>query len=166
MHLQFAPQLTYNEGLALAKSGDQNQAIFKMREAVAELPNMPSAYIVLGKLYAQRSDWAMARYWWEKTLERWPDEEAAREGLATITARDTVQTEAEDDRQRPVFVRRQRKSGIQTLWSFLLGGVVVGLLLVSLNLFPSTTQIPSASVGATPTLIPRWTPAPAPVLGR
>ena len=165
MRLQFAPYIAYNQGLALAEAGDRDGAILKMLEVVEELPDNPSGYIILGKLYAQCSNWDRARYWWEKALARWPEEESARRGLAVISNHEVSQNSVVNESQEHVLPSRRRPT-LQSVWGFVLGGIVIGIVLISFNLFPPITQSSSVLIEATPTLIPRWTPVPTPTPGQ
>lgn len=165
MRLQLAAHVLYNEGLRLAKSGNLDGAILKLREAVSAAPDEPSAYVVLGKLHAQKGDWAEARQWWEKTLERWPDEGEARRGLAALDAKETAaraQAQAESG-------RRQRRRQIGLALSFGIGGLLVAFVAVALGAFrspPAATPAASPTVVATSTRPPptaTLAPSPTPV---
>lgn len=158
MRLQLAPYVAYNTGLQLAASGDLDGAIAQMRLAVAALPDEPEVYDVLGKLYAQKGDWAQARAWWRKALARWPGDEVARKGLAALDARETAVasgTQAGQDR-----LRRQR--WITGLLGAALGGLLVALVafaVIPALLPPTRTATQVAAL--TPTAAPPSATAPA-----
>jgi len=166
MRLQLEPYVLYNEGLRLATAGDLDWAILKMHQAAAALPDEPSTCIVLGKLYARRGDWDNARQWWNKTLERWPEEETARKGLATLEARAAA---AQASRQQEQ-ARQHRQRWISALLYASLGGLLVGLVAIGVSTFrpmaaplSSATQIAAASLTPVPSQTPTI-PLPTPTV--
>jgi len=71
----------YNEGLELARAGDHEGAEAKMHGAIAANPGFVDAYIVLGKLIAQRGspkDLERALAYWQRARSAQPSEEQSR----------------------------------------------------------------------------------------
>jgi nucleoid-associated protein YgaU len=113
MRLKLAPYVLYNEGLQRAQSGDVDGAIARMRQVVEALPHEPEPYAVLAKLCALKGDWAAAQRWWQQMAERWPDDDAARQGLAAVrdheAALQGAQQAAQQGRQEDEQALRQAR---------------------------------------------------------
>ena len=156
IRLQQAPIILYNEGLAYARAGDFDRALMRIQESIAAFPDNPSAYVVLGKLYAQQGQLDLARNTWEAVLERWPNAVAARQAIAAVNKREQLR-QAQRTRNASLHMRRRR---FEIAWSFVLGGLIVGLLAVLLIQFQPTTGSTSSLAMPTPTAIMPWTPTP------
>jgi hypothetical protein len=152
LRVRLAADIAYNEGLRLARSGDLEGAIIKIHEAVAAASEHPAAYIVLGKLYAQKGIWSLARWWWQQALVRWPEDEAARRELAALEQREA--------RARQGWFRTARRAALV--------GIFIGMLVVGLGASWAIVAPPAASpvvsplpIGAPrPTLSTAMTPSP------
>lgn len=157
VRLRHAPYLLYNEGLALAAAGDRQGAIAKMQASLHTNPDQPAVYLVLGKLYAQEGEMAAAQRWFESALARWPDLDGARQGLAVIAAHDATLRDAQSQMTPP---QRRDRNWTELVWSFILGAVLVAIMALAVRDLPFQEQEVQSLLMATPTAIPRWTPAP------
>jgi nucleoid-associated protein YgaU len=96
----------YNQGLDLARAGDRDGAEDKMRGAVAANPDFVDAYIVLGKLVAQRgktSDLVQAITIWNRARDASPTIEQSRRlelCVETATARIRDASHSEESARR------------------------------------------------------------------
>lgn len=159
LRLEMEPYLLYNQGIQLAKSGDLDGAIAKMLAAHKEMPDNPSVLIILGKLFAKKGSWIEARDWWQKTLDRWPEEQAAIDGLDALEKQEAAE-KAELHQSQLQLQRKQLLN--RSLFTF--GGIIVGLLVFSLLDVrlpgfspPTPTSVIAVSLS---TSIPTPTPLP------
>jgi nucleoid-associated protein YgaU len=76
----------YNEGLTYAKAGSLDAAHDRLTAAVALAPDMVDALVVLGKVCAQRGDYARAIEVWETATRRAPGHQAATDGIVRVNA--------------------------------------------------------------------------------
>jgi len=157
IRLQQAPILLYNEGLAYARAGDFDRAMLRMQESIAAFPDNPSAYVVLGKLYAQQGRLDLARNTWIMLLERWPDEEAARQGIAAGSEHEKLR-QKEQAKNRSAQMKRRR---FELAWSFVIGGAFAAVIAILVVQFEPTNRSSTSVAWPTPTAIAVWTPMPS-----
>jgi outer membrane protein OmpA-like peptidoglycan-associated protein len=84
--LQDLPDLYYNQALELAQSGSLPLARDKLLATLTLAPDMVDAHVLLGKVYAQLSQYQPAIACWETALKLSPDHIAAQAGMAKARA--------------------------------------------------------------------------------
>jgi hypothetical protein len=151
LRVRFAADIAYNEGLRRARSGDLEGAIVKIHEAVAATPAHSAAYIVLGKLYAQKGIWSLARWWWQQALDRWPEDEVARRELAALDRREARLAE-QDGRAK------ERQEWFRSVRRVALVGIFIAMFVVGLGASWAVVAPPVVSPVASP--LPVGTPIP------
>jgi len=67
------PELFYNTGLLLHKSGQTEDAIRLYQEALQERPNFPEALLNLGHAFKSQGNLDDARNYWRQALEQKPE---------------------------------------------------------------------------------------------
>ncbi len=67
------PELFYNTGLLLHKSGNVDDAIKLYQEAIEERPNFAEALLNLGHAMKAKGDVEEARSYWQQALEHKPE---------------------------------------------------------------------------------------------
>jgi tetratricopeptide (TPR) repeat protein len=67
------PELFYNTGLLLQKSGQIEDAIRLYQEALTERPNFAEALLNLGHALKSKGDVEQARNYWRQALEQKPE---------------------------------------------------------------------------------------------
>ena len=77
-----ALQKSFDEGVALSKSGDMDGSIAKFNEAIAQAPNCHDCYYNIGFAYAQKKEWDKAEAAYKRATELKPDYAEAWGGLA------------------------------------------------------------------------------------
>lgn len=77
-----ALQKSFDEGVALSKSGDFDGSIAKFNEAIAQAPNCHDCYYNIGFAHSQKKDWEKAEASFKKATELKPDYAEAWSGLA------------------------------------------------------------------------------------
>jgi Tfp pilus assembly protein PilF len=77
-----ALQKSFDDGVALSKSGDFDGSITKFNEAIAQAPNCHDCYYNIGYAYSQKKDWEKAEAAYKKATELKPDYVEAWNGLA------------------------------------------------------------------------------------
>ena len=77
-----ALQKSFDEGVAMSKSGDFDGSIVKFNEAIAQAPNCHDCYYNIGYAYAQKKEWDKAEVAYKKATELKPDYAEAWSGLA------------------------------------------------------------------------------------
>jgi tetratricopeptide (TPR) repeat protein len=74
----------FNEVLALAKAGKNDEAETKVKDLIAKNPTVPELQRVLGYVLAQKKDWAGAEEAYKKALEMRSDYSEATMGLVDV----------------------------------------------------------------------------------
>ncbi len=77
-----ALQKSFDEGVALSKSGDFDGSIVKFNEAIAQAPNCHDCYYNIGYAHSQKKEWDKAEAAFKKATEIKPDYAEAWSGLA------------------------------------------------------------------------------------
>lgn len=77
-----ALQKSFDEGVALSKSGDFDGSIAKFNEAIAQAPNCHDCYYNIGFAHSQKKEWDKAEVAYKKATELKPDYAEAWNGLA------------------------------------------------------------------------------------
>lgn len=77
-----ALQKSFDEGVAMSKSGDFDGSIAKFNEAIAQAPNCHDCYYNIGFAHAQKKEWDKAEVAYKKATELKPDYAEAWSGLA------------------------------------------------------------------------------------
>ena len=77
-----ALQKSFDEGVALSKSGDLDGSIAKFNEAIAQAPNCHDCYYNIGYAHSQKKEWDKAEAAYKKATELKPDYAEAWNGLA------------------------------------------------------------------------------------
>lgn len=77
-----ALQKSFDEGVALSKSGDLDGSIAKFNEAIAQAPNCHDCYYNIGFAHSQKKEWDQAEAAYKKATELKPDYAEAWSGLA------------------------------------------------------------------------------------
>ncbi len=77
-----ALQKSFDEGVALSKSGDFDGSIAKFNEAIAQAPNCHDCYYNIGYAHSQKKEWEKAEAAYKKATELKPDYAEAWSGLA------------------------------------------------------------------------------------
>lgn len=77
-----ALQKSFDEGVALSKSGDFDGSIAKFNEAIAQAPNCHDCYYNIGFAHSQKKEWDKAEASFKKATELKPDYAEAWSGLA------------------------------------------------------------------------------------
>jgi tetratricopeptide (TPR) repeat protein len=77
-----ALQKSFDEGVALSKSGDYDGSIVKFNEAIAQAPQCQDCYYNIGFAHAQKKEWDKAEAAYKKAVEIKPDYAEAWNGLA------------------------------------------------------------------------------------
>jgi tetratricopeptide (TPR) repeat protein len=77
-----ALQKSFDEGVALSKSGDFDGSITKFNEAIAQAPNCHDCYYNIGYAHSQKKEWEKAEAAYKKATEIKPDYVEAWNGLA------------------------------------------------------------------------------------
>jgi tetratricopeptide (TPR) repeat protein len=77
-----ALQKSFDEGVALSKSGDFDGSIAKFNEAIAQAPNCHDCYYNIGFAHMQKKEWEKAEVAFKKATELKPDYAEAWNGLA------------------------------------------------------------------------------------
>ena len=77
-----ALQKSFDEGVALSKSGDFDGSIAKFNEAIAQAPNCHDCYYNIGFAHSQKKEWDKAEAAYKKATELKPDYAEAWTGLA------------------------------------------------------------------------------------
>jgi tetratricopeptide (TPR) repeat protein len=77
-----ALQKSFDEGVALSKSGDFDGSIAKFNEAIAQAPNCHDCYYNIGYAHMQKKEWEKAEGAFKKATELKPDYAEAWNGLA------------------------------------------------------------------------------------
>ncbi len=77
-----ALQKSFDEGVALMKSGDFDGSIAKFNEAIAQAPNCHDCYYNIGFAHSQKKEWDKAEAAYKKATELKPDYAEAWNGLA------------------------------------------------------------------------------------
>ncbi len=119
MWLQSQRALLFNEGLRLAKLGQDDAAIRLLEEACAFSSQSGDALVVLGKLYVRKGRLNEARRVWEKCLALEPDHAGASRALAQLdkleaaTARPSRRSRVWARLKRP-FRRRGPRTSVDT----------------------------------------------------
>jgi len=80
--LEALPQVYYNQALELARAGSLPAARDKLLAVLTLDPEMVTAHVVLGKVYAQICQYDQAIACWETALELDPGNAAAKAGIA------------------------------------------------------------------------------------
>jgi nucleoid-associated protein YgaU len=78
VHLSNQGLVYYDEGLRLAKSGQEEAALHHLQTAVVLNPEHTDSYVVMGKLYAQRGAYEEAISTWQRALHLAPPDSPAR----------------------------------------------------------------------------------------
>jgi len=77
-----ALQKSFDEGVALSKSGDFDGSVAKFNEAIAQAPNCHDCYYNIGYAHTQKKEWDKAEAAYKKATELKPDYAEAWSGLA------------------------------------------------------------------------------------
>lgn len=77
-----ALQKSFDDGVALSKSGDFDGSIAKFNEAIAQAPNCHDCYYNIGFAHSQKKEWDKAEVAYKKATELKPDYVEAWNGLA------------------------------------------------------------------------------------
>ena len=77
-----ALQKSFDEGVALSKSGDMDGSIAKFNEAIAQAPNCHDCYYNIGYAHSQKKEWDKAEAAYKRATELKPDYAEAWGGLA------------------------------------------------------------------------------------
>ena len=77
-----ALQKSFDEGVALSKSGDFDGSIAKFNETIAMVPNCHDCYYNIGYAHSQKKEWDKAEAAYKKATELKPDYVEAWNGLA------------------------------------------------------------------------------------
>ena len=77
-----ALQKTFDEGVALSKSGDWDGSIAKFNAAIAQAPNCHDCYYNVGYAHTQKQEWDKAEAAYKKATELKPNYSEAWSGLA------------------------------------------------------------------------------------
>jgi tetratricopeptide (TPR) repeat protein len=86
---------TFEEGAALAKSGNHDAAIAKFNETIASVPNCTDCYYNIGLSHVAKKEYDAAEAAFKKAVELNPEHAAAYNGLATVYNATKRQAEAE-----------------------------------------------------------------------
>ncbi len=130
------PQL-YQHALDQIRQGEHTQAMKTLETVVALQPEHLDAWVVLGKLAAQKGNYERAQDCWERALALQPDEPRAQAGLQQI------QTIRQDIRRRQELrLRRIRWLGAVA------GLVVLGLAILVTSLIAGRRAAPVSVAGA------------------
>ena len=89
--LEYEAEIHYNEGLALAQSGELDAACKKLITATELESTFAPAHVLLAKVYAQQGLWAEAEASAARALELLPEDRAVRK-LATDIARSSLES--------------------------------------------------------------------------
>ncbi|MGC9328306.1 MAG: tetratricopeptide repeat protein, partial [Candidatus Hinthialibacter sp.] len=107
----------YNEALALAQSGNLDEAVGQAEAAIAMASHNPDYHLLLGTIHAQNENWDQALRAWERCLSLNPDMEKAYRNIEKARA---MQEDIEHEKQeRPYFL------------TAIAAVIVAGLLLVT-----------------------------------
>ncbi len=68
-----ALQKSFDEGVALSKSGDYDGSVVKFNEAIAQAPNCHDCYYNIGFAHMQKKEWDKAEVAFKKATELKPD---------------------------------------------------------------------------------------------
>lgn len=79
-----ALQKSFDEGVALSKSGDFDGSIAKFNEAIAQAPNCHDCYYNIGFAHSQKKEWDKAEAAYKRATELKPDYAEAWNGLANV----------------------------------------------------------------------------------
>jgi len=77
-----ALQKSFDDGVALSKSGDFDGSIVKFNEAIAQAPNCHDCYYNIGFAHMQKKEWDKAEVAFKKATELKPDYAEAWNGLS------------------------------------------------------------------------------------
>ena len=77
-----ALQKTFDDGVALSKSGDFDGSIAKFNDALTQAPNCHDCYYNIGFAHSQKKEWVEAEAAYKKATELKPDYGEAWSGLA------------------------------------------------------------------------------------
>jgi tetratricopeptide (TPR) repeat protein len=77
-----ALQKSFDDGVALSKSGDFDGSIVKFNEAIAQAPNCHDCYYNIGYAHSQKKEWEKAEAAYKKATELKPDYVEGWNGLA------------------------------------------------------------------------------------
>jgi tetratricopeptide (TPR) repeat protein len=113
LRLEYQHAIYYNEALALARSGEFDQAQAKVSAALQIDESFAPAYVLMAKLLVRQERWAQARAHVARAVELTPDDEKARrlaneiETLAEEAGRRQRELESRNAKTRRAAAARQ-----------------------------------------------------------